>query len=92
MSFATTKILGIEQGGAILHDNPEADEWFRRMRYDGRKEGVEVGDDQLIVADHCFMLPSIAAQLLLKLHHLPRHNDDLPDYPYPDLSLQDCFK
>jgi hypothetical protein len=38
------------------------------------------------------MLPSIAAQLILKLHHLPKHNEDLPDYPYPDLSKHPAFK
>lgn len=93
VSFATTKILGIEQGGAILHDNAEADAWFRRMRFDGRTEGVDPKDDNFdVVGYHCLMLPSIAAQLILKLHHLPRHNDDLPDYPYPDLSVHQAFR
>lgn len=93
VSFATTKILGIEQGGAILHDNAEADAWFRRMRFDGRTEGVDPKDDTFdVIGYHCLMLPSIAAQLILKLHHLPRHNDDLPDYPYPDLSVHPAFR
>lgn len=87
VSFATTKILGIEQGGAILHDDPQAQKWFKRMRFDGRSEGVDPSEDSFeLVGHHCLMLPSIAAQLLLKLHHLPKHNEDLPDYPYPDLS------
>lgn len=93
VSFATTKILGIEQGGAILHDNAEADKWFRRMRFDGRTEGVDPADDTFnVVGHHCLMLPSIAAQLILKLHHLPLHNDDLGDYPYPDLSQHPAFQ
>ena len=93
VSFATTKILGIEQGGAILHDNPQADTWFRKMRFDGRTEGVDPSEDTFdVVGHHCIMLPSIAAQLLLKLHHLPKHNEDLPDYPYPDLSKHPAFK
>ena len=41
VSFAASKILGAEQGGAILHDNDEADLWFRRMRFDGRTEWVD---------------------------------------------------
>ncbi len=92
VSFATTKILGIEQGGAILHSDEEADIWFRRMRFDGRSEGVDPRNDTFtLVGHHCIMLPSIAAQLILKLHHLPRHNDDLPEYDYPDLSRFDIW-
>jgi len=34
VSFHWTKILAIGQGGAILHDNDEADEWFRREDLD----------------------------------------------------------
>lgn len=93
VSFSTTKILGIEQGGAVLHDNPEADEWFRRMRFDGRSEGVDPKDDTFyLIGHHCIMLPSIAAQLVLKLHHLPKHNEDLPYYEYPDLSRHPAFR
>ena len=93
VSFATSKILGIEQGGAILHDNKAADKWFRAMRFDGRTEGVDPREDTFyVVGHHCIMLPSIAAQLVLKLHHLPKHNEDLPDYHYPDLSLHPAFK
>ena len=93
VSFSTSKILGIEQGGAILHDNAEADAWFRKMRFDGRTEGVSPHDDTFdVVGMHCIMLPSIAAQLVLKLHHLPKHNEDLPHYDYPDLSTHKAFK
>ncbi len=92
VSFSTTKILGIEQGGAILHDNPKADLWFRKMRFDGRTEGVDPLRDTFdLVGQHCIMLPSIAAQLILKLHHLPQHNEDLPYYEYPDLSKAPAF-
>jgi dTDP-4-amino-4,6-dideoxygalactose transaminase len=35
-----TKPLGISQGGFILHDNKQADTWFRRARFDGRGEGI----------------------------------------------------
>lgn len=88
VSFATTKILGIEQGGAILHDNAEADAWFRKARFDGREEGKLPQEQKTwdVIGHHCIMLPSVAAALLLKLHHLPAHNEDMPDYPYPDLS------
>lgn len=93
VSFASSKILGIEQGGAILHDNHEADKWFRKMRFDGRTEGVSAMEDHFdVIGHHCIMLPSIAAQLLLKLYHLPKHNEDLPEIEYPDLSRFDVFK
>lgn len=93
VSFHASKTLGIEQGGAILHDNPEADAWFRRARFDGRTEGVAPKDDKFdMVGWHCYMNPSTAAQGLLKLHSLPRHNDPLPNSDYPDLSLCEAFQ
>lgn len=93
VSFAAAKILGAEQGGAILHDNAEADAYFRRMRFDGRTEGVDPQDDTFdIVGHHCIMIPSVAATLLVRLHHLPKHNADLAHYEYPDLSKHKAFQ
>lgn len=93
ISFSTSKILGAEQGGAILHDDDDADAWFRKMRFDGRTEGIDPREDTFdVVGHHCIMLPSTAAELILKLHHLPKHNRDLPYYEYPDLSLHEAFK
>ena len=93
VSFAASKILAAEQGGAILHDNKQADAWFRRMRFDGRTEGVDPLEDHIQeIGWHCIMTPSVAAQLLVRLHHLPKHNDDLGPYEYPDLSKMAAFK
>ena len=93
VSFSASKILAAEQGGAILHDSPEADAWFRRMRFDGRTEGVAAVDDTFdLIGHHCLMLPSVAATLLLRLYHLPKHNADLPRIEYPDLSLHPAFR
>lgn len=93
LSFATSKILGVEQGGAILHDSPDADVWFRRMRFDGRSEGVDPREDTFdLVGLHCIMLPSTAAELILKLYHLPATNEDLGYYEYPDLSKHPAFQ
>lgn len=93
LSFHWSKTLGIQQGGAILHDNPEADEWLRRARFDGRKEGVAPKDDHdMIIGWHCYMSPEIAAEGLVRLSHLPKHNDPLPNSDYPDLSTLGCFK
>ena len=93
VSFSTTKILGLEQGGAILHDNKDADAWFRRMRFDGRTAGAPDETDNIReLGHHCIMLPSTAAALLLKLYHLPKHNEDLPERDYPDLSKMSAFQ
>ena len=93
VSFAAAKILGAEQGGAILHDNPSADAWFRRMRFDGRTEGVNPADDTFdLLGHHCIMIPSVAATLLVRLYPTSKHNADLPDHPDPDLSQHPAFK
>ena len=93
VSFSASKILAAEQGGAILHDNAEADAWFRRMRFDGRTEWVDPMEDTFdLIGHHVIMLPSVAATLLVRLYHLPKHNEDLPEREYPDLSKHPAFK
>lgn len=99
VSFHHTKHLGLSaHGGAILHDNPEADAWLRRARFDGRIEGVAPKDDSFQVpAWHCYMTPPTAAEGLLRLASLPEYNDPLPWGPgtssdYPDLSKLEIFK
>ena len=93
VSFHASKTLGDTQGGAILHDNAEADAWFRRARFDGRAEGVAPKDDTgLILGWHCYLSPDVSARLLNKLHFLPRHNEPLPNDDYPDLSTLECFR
>ena len=93
VSFHASKILGDTQGGAILHDNPEADAWLRKARFDDRSEGVAPKEDTFdVLGYHCYMSSDVAARLLLKLYSLPKHNDDLPNDDYPDLSLQPLFQ
>lgn len=92
VSFHWSKTLGIQQGGAILHDNPDADAWLRKARFDGRTEGVAPKDDDFTVLGyHCYMSPEVAAEGLVRLSFLPRHNDDLPNSDYPDLSKVALF-
>lgn len=87
------KPLGIEQGGCILHNDPHADAWLRRARFDGRAEGVAPKDDTgIIIGHHCYLSPSVAANGLIRLHHLPRHIPPMPSDDYPDLSTLECFK
>lgn len=93
VSFHQSKILGDSQGGAILHDNAEADIWLRKARFDGRTEGVPpIMDTFDLMGYHCYMSPDVAARLLWKLSRLPHHNDDLPNDDYPDLSTLELFK
>jgi len=93
VSFHWSKILGIQQGGAILLDDPEADSWLRRARFDGRREGVAPKDDTFdFVGHHCYMSPETAAAGLVRLQFLPDHNSPLPHDDYPDLSQMEIFR
>lgn len=93
VSFHWSKILGIQQGGAILHESPEADAWLRKARFDGRTEGVAPKDDTFsFIGHHAIMSPEIAAEGLVRLHFLPQHNDDVPNDDYPDLSTMEIFR
>jgi dTDP-4-amino-4,6-dideoxygalactose transaminase len=93
VSFHWGKILGLSQGGAVLHDNPEADAWLRRARFDGRTEGMDPEVDQVQYPSwHAYLSPEVAAHGLMKLALLPPHNFDLPNSQYPDLSLMEAFR
>ena len=93
VSFHWSKILGLSQGGAILHDDEEADAWLRRARFDGRTEGVDPKDDQVQYPSwHAYLSPEVAAHGLMKLATLPKHNADLPRSDYPDLSKLKAFQ
>jgi dTDP-4-amino-4,6-dideoxygalactose transaminase len=94
VSFHWSKTLGIQQGGAILHNNAAADAWFRRARFDGRSEGVPPSQDNFMLerAWHAYMSPEIAAEGLVRLSNLPRDNTPLPNDDYPDLSEMECFR
>lgn len=93
VSFHASKILGDTQGGAILHDDPEADAWLRRARFDGRTEGVAPKDDKFTqIGWHVYLSSDVAARLMLKLSVLPDSNEPLPNDPYADLSTMEVFK
>src|SRR5215472_4407850 len=82
-SFEYTKPLAIGGGGAILHDNQEADEWLRRARCDGRLQGDFTGDAKMI-GWRCRIAPEDAAAGLIRIWKLPRDNPDAPKPDYPD--------
>ena len=91
VSFQTSKILGLEQGGAILHDNAEADTWLRRARFDGRLNAEE--KLPAMIGWHCYLNPSTAALGLQRLACLPRDNpDQAGSADFADLSELPCFR
>lgn len=92
VSFHVAKILGIDQGGAILHSDAAADVWFRKARFDGRSPGVPPRFDTFIRGYHCYLSPPLAAMGLWRMSYLPKHNFDLQNDDYGDLSKQDIFK
>lgn len=88
-----TKILGIQQGGCILHDDPKADAWLRRARFDGRTENVPPSKDSFNhIGWHMYMSPEIAAEGLVRLANLKPNNLNLPMDDYPDLSQIELFR
>lgn len=87
LSLHWGKTLNLGQGGVILHDDPKAQEYFVRARFDGRTPGVLPKDDEFIIGWHCYMSPRDAADALTRLSFLPKNNKPLPIEPnYPDLS------
>jgi len=92
LSLHISKICGVDQAGVIIHDDDEADSVLRKMRFDGRTEGVHPRDDTFCRGFHCYLSPNVAAQALWKLSVLPKHNPDLPVSDYSDLSLSEVFK
>lgn len=86
ISLHAQKPLGIEQGGVILHDDPEADAFFRMARFDGRREGVPVAQDTFELPvryrHHCYLNPSTSALGVQRLYALMHH-----DTKYADLAL-----
>lgn len=87
LSMHWAKHLGTQQGGLILLDDPEADAWLRKARFDGRTAGVPPSEDTFNVRGiHAYLSPEVAAAGLMRLSLLPQHNDPLPWDDYVDLS------
>jgi dTDP-4-amino-4,6-dideoxygalactose transaminase len=91
-SFQATKLLADSQGGCILHDDPEFDEWARRYRFDGRTEGVPASEDNIReVGIHAYLSPDVAARLLWRFPAIG-YGGVLPNDDYPDLSVMEAFQ
>lgn len=83
LSFHAQKPLGLEQGGAILHDDADADAFFRMARFDGRRVGVPVAQDTFEIPvryrHHCYLNPSTAALGVQRLYALMHHDTNYAD-------------
>jgi dTDP-4-amino-4,6-dideoxygalactose transaminase len=85
------KHFKLSKGGAILTDNFEAYNWFKRARYSGRRECSYHDDNFDMLGWNFYMMPELAARGLLLMNQFynldgtKKHNTDL-ELPYPDLS------
>lgn len=88
------KHLKLGKGGAILTDNGDAYDWFKKARFSGRDEcsyHFDNFDKTPVIGWNFYMMPELAARGLLLIQQFydaegnPKHNEDL-SLPYPDLS------
>lgn len=85
------KHLKLGKGGAILCDNKEDYEYFKKARNSGRSECSYHVDNFTMLGRNCYMMPQVAAQGLLLIQQFynldgtKKHNPDIT-LPYPNLS------
>ena len=91
LSFHIKKHLPIGKGGMILISDPDAVEWFKKARYEGRSEVPYQLDDIDMLGWNMYMTPEQAARGLYLLSLLPKHNEDLKE-TYRDLTEFSIFK
>lgn len=91
------KHFKLSKGGAILTDNGEANRWFRRARYSGRRECSYHEDNFDMLGWNFYMMPELATRGLLLMNQFynidgsKKQNEDLT-LPYPDLSKFKIYK
>lgn len=84
------KHLKLSKGGAILTDNKDAYEWFKKARYSGRGECDYHNDNFTMIGWNFYMMPELAARGLLMMQAFPEHNEDV-EVCYPDLSKYEIY-
>jgi hypothetical protein len=91
------KHFKLSKGGAILTDDYDAYNWFKRARYSGRR-AVSYHEDNLdMLGWNFYMMPELAARGLLLMGQFyevgtgkKRVNEDL-ELSYPDLSKFEIY-
>lgn len=91
------KHFKLSKGGAILTDDYDANLWFRRARYSGRRACNYHDDNFDMLGWNFYMMPELAARgvLLMEQFYNPLdgkklHNEDL-ELSYPDLSKFEVY-
>jgi dTDP-4-amino-4,6-dideoxygalactose transaminase len=90
------KHLKLSKGGAILTDDHEAYQWFKRARFSGRRECSYHDDHFDMLGWNFYMMPEIAARGLLLMNNFynmdgtKKVNADI-ELPYPDLSKYEIY-
>lgn len=91
------KTLKLSKGGAILTDDYDATQWFKRARYSGRRECSYHEDYFDMLGWNFYMIPELATRGLLMMQQFynldgtKKHFDDI-ELPYPDLSKYEIYK
>jgi hypothetical protein len=94
------KHLKLGKGGAILTDDVEAYNWFKKARFSGRDECSYHEDDfdsNPVLGWNFYLMPELSARGLLLINQFydsegkPIQNKDL-ELPYPDLSKFKIYK
>lgn len=94
LSFHWKKHLGIGRGGMILTDSEEAYNWFKRVRFDGRREKPLDKDKFDMLGYNMYLTPEQAKRGLLLFDTIKEHElEDLPveEQGYPDLSKWEIY-
>jgi dTDP-4-amino-4,6-dideoxygalactose transaminase len=95
LSFHMKKLLPIGRGGMILTDDKEAYNWFKRARFDGRRE-VSLEDDSFdMLGWNMYMTPEQAIRGLQLFSTIDQRDlDDLivTNQMYPNLGEYDVYK
>jgi dTDP-4-amino-4,6-dideoxygalactose transaminase len=93
LSFHVKKHLPIGKGGAILCDNKDDYEWFKKARYEGRTDGLNYHDDDIEFCGwNMYMTPTQANWGIQLMGRLEDTNPDLiEDPPYRDLTTFKVF-
>ena len=96
LSFHLKKILNIGQGGMILTNRPDFNEWARPMIYDGRDKRTLYKDDEFsCVGWHMYMTPEDAhrGMMIIQTEKIQLHNKTVGgSWAYEDLTKQKMFK
>jgi len=94
VSFQYKKGIPIGRGGMILTDSKEDYEILKKLRFNGRTDGISQADDVYTMRGwNMYMIPEQAARGLTLMTLINDKNKDIAGFQdYPDLSKQKIFK